>query len=197
MKHSQKKSPLSSGKNFIFQSIGKIFPATLTMLICLSVQAGPVNLIKNGNFQEGMAGWGRIRDANGNIEIKGEKSKEFVQISSKEGTAAINSVYITQKLTPEAIKGRTLQLQAMVKANDVVMGKHSYSLGVISLTWKGKNGRVHESAVRFKGTFDWKKINEIWDISDDCVEATLYLGMYTTTGTICFDDVSLTVIQKK
>jgi len=147
------------------------------------------NLIRNGDFESDMEGWSVLCPPANAVTVEPGPSGNCARLSA---TDRSGSTYITQALDLERIRGRTVRLEASMKAENVVLGTYPYSQAKATLVWSDGLGD-HNPEVRFLYTFGWRRISATWAIGPGCVGATLYLGMHTTTGTVWFDDVVLTV----
>jgi len=145
------------------------------------------NLLRNGDFEQGLDGWETVKPPGGKIEVAPGPRGQCARLRS---TDRSGSTYLIQTLDPERIRGKRLRLEAWMKAQDVVIGAYPYSQAKATLVWN--DGQAdHDLEIDFLYTFDWRKISAVWTIGEDCAKATLYLGMHTTTGTVWFDDVVL------
>ncbi|NDK15358.1 MAG: hypothetical protein GW911_25290 [Armatimonadetes bacterium] len=164
------------------------------LLPCSADAATPAgNLLVNGDFERGLEGWQTAKPPGGTIEIAPSPRGQCARLNS---TDRSNSTYLIQTLDPQRIKGKRIRVDALMKAENVVVGTYPYSQAKITLVWNdGKHDHDHE--IDFLYTFDWRKVSVVWTIGDDCAKAALYLGMHTTTGTVWFDDVVLSVPELK
>ncbi|MFH2068457.1 MAG: carbohydrate binding domain-containing protein [Candidatus Omnitrophota bacterium] len=170
----------------------------LLMFLRCPIVAGENNLVLNGDFESGLEHW-QVREdkpAANKVEIVPGPWGKSIRLTSSDKSG---STYATQDINPEQIKGRLLHVRAKVKAENVVVGTYFYSKALITMVWIGADGTEHiqNQEEAFTGTFDWKDINLAWNIGKDCVQARLYLGMHTTTGTVWFDNVSLSAPAQK
>lgn len=167
----------------------------LVMCFPLSFCAAPVlsdaNLVANGDFERGLQGWQVTKSPSAVVEAVPGLHGPCARLSS---TDRSHSTYLTQPLNAEALRGQRIRVQATVKAEGVVVGTYPYSQAKITLVWSDGQTET-QPEVDFLDTFDWRKVSVVWHIGDTCKSAVLYLGMHTTTGTVWFDDVSVTVPQ--
>lgn len=171
---------------------GLLLMAPLFLLCGLS-EAGAANLLTNGGFEKGLQGWHVTKPDGARVEIVPGVRGNCARLWSDDRSG---STYLIQGIDPQRIRGKRLRVEALVKAEGVVLGVHSYSQAKIALVWNdGK--RDHEQEVDFLHTFDWRRISVAWEVGGNCEKATLYLGMHTTTGTVWLDDVSVTAPELK
>ena len=173
--------------------------AKVLLLMCCLVlaSAGTVfpaeSLLLNGDLERGLEGWQTTKPPGGTVEIVPGPRGRCARLSSSDRSG---STYLTQTLDPARIRGKRLRLEAMMKAEGVALGTYPYSQAKITLVWN--DGQAdHGVEIDFLHTFDWQKVSAVWAVGEDCVRATLYLGMHTTTGTVWFDDVVLAVPELK
>lgn len=153
--------------------------------------SGMKDAIANGDFARGLDGWRTAAPPGGKVTAVRGPDGLCARLSS---TDRSGSTYIIQELDPEQVRGRRLRVEARLKAEAIALGTFSYSQAKITLVWnEGQGDRSVE--VDFLGTFDWKTVSTSWVVSKDCVKATLYVGMHTTTGTLWVDDVHVAIPQ--
>lgn len=167
----------------------------LLLLCCLLTshagRTAAANLLSNGDFEKGLEGWQITKPPGGKVDVvKGPKGN----CARLKSTDRSGSTYLTQPLNAEALRGQRIRVQAMVKAEGVVVGTYPYSQAKITLVWSDGQTET-QPEVDFLDSFDWRRVSVVWNIGDNCKSAVLYLGMHTTTGTVWFDDVSVTVPQ--
>lgn len=169
----------------------------LLLLCCLLAgatgAAAAPNLLQNGDFEGGLRGWETRKPAGGKIEVVPGPNGNCARLSS---TDRSGSTYLIQRLDPARIKGKRLRLEAMMKGEDLAIGTFAYSQAKLTLVWSDGKAE-HGFEVDFLNSFDWKKVGAVWAVGEDCVEATLYLGLHTTTGTMWLDNVVFTAPELK
>jgi len=161
----------------------------LVTALCTPAALEGENLLRNGDFESGLEGWALLHPPANAVTIEPGPSGNCACLSA---TDRSGSTYITQALDPERIRGRTVRLEASMRAENVVLGTYPYSQAKATLVWTDGLGD-HNPETRFLYTFGWRRMSATWAIGPECTQATLYLGMHTTTGTVWFDDVALTV----
>jgi len=168
-------------------------PELVLVVFCLAAttsgKAIPAeDLLANGDFEQGLEGWQRLKPPGGTIEVVPGPRGGCARLSSSDRSG---STYLTQAVDPERIRGKRVRLRARMKAEGVTIGTYPYSQAKVTLVWRDGQGE-HNPEVGFLYTFDWRNVDVVWPIGEDCTAATLSLGMHTTTGTVWFDDVVLT-----
>jgi hypothetical protein len=167
---------------------GLTFGILLVVATTLCRAAGQ-NLVQNGDFEAGRDGWQWPQGKAGKAEIVPGPKGSCVRIRSTSSNA---STYVTQSLDPQRIRGRRVRVEATLKAEKVAMGEFHYSQAKLILICNDGQ-KDHYLERDFSGTFAWKRVSEPWLIPDNCQKATLYLGLHTTTGTVWYDEVRVTV----
>ncbi len=106
-------------------------------------------------------------------------------------------ISLTQKLPIEQLRGTRLRVSGRIKAENVATPPQSYNGVKMMLILDAPSGKQWLQRNAVWGTFDWKEISFSAAVPEDATEATLLLGIENTTGTVWFDDLSITVIGKK
>jgi len=104
---------------------------------------------------------------------------------------------VTQKLSVESLRGTRLRISGRIKAEGVVQPPQSYNGVKMMLIVEAPDGKQWVQRNGIGGTFDWKEIVFTATVPEDATAATLHLGLESTTGTVWFDDIVITVQGKK
>ena len=102
-----------------------------------------------------------------------------------------------QKLPAEQLRGAQLQISGRVKAENVETPPQPYNGIKMMLILNGPGGTQWLQYNGIWGTFDWREVFFYANAPEDITEATLFLGLEDTTGTVFFDDIIITVVGKK
>ena len=102
-----------------------------------------------------------------------------------------NHVYgISRNLVPADIAGKRVTLSAEVKRDVKVYQK--WQGGKLMLTVKRANGKYDYFGIYMEaGSFDWKTLSKSFDIPQDIVSASLFLGLQGGTGVIRYRNLKL------
>ena len=102
-----------------------------------------------------------------------------------------NHVYgIYRNLVPADIAGKRVTLSAEVKRDVKVYQK--WQGGKLMLTVKRANGKYDYFGIYMEaGSFDWKTLSKSFDIPQDIVSASLFLGLQGGTGVIRYRNLKL------
>lgn len=106
-------------------------------------------------------------------------------------------VAVVQSLSAGQLRGTRLRISGRIKAESVAEPPQPYNGIKMMLILDGPGGKQWLQQGGIWGTFDWKEIVFNVNVPEDITEATLHLGIESTTGTALFDDIAITVIGKK
>ncbi len=94
-------------------------------------------------------------------------------------------------------RGYKLLLECRVKGENISKPSQPWLGGKFMLHYKSeKEGEFWQNPNNIYGTFDWKTISFSQRIAEDAKDAELYLGLQDCYGTLCFNDIKITVIEK-
>lgn len=105
------------------------------------------------------------------------------------------SAMVAFDLDPATLAGRTIQLQARIKAEDVDMPPQDWSGIKVMLHTNGPSGAQWSNPNEVFGTFDWTTYGIRITVPEDIEIARLQIGLEATRGTAWFDDVRLTLVR--
>ena len=109
----------------------------------------------------------------------------------------VKNLTVTQKLPVEQLRGTRLRVSGRIKAENIQEPPQSYNGIKMMLILDTPSGKHWLQKDNIWGTFDWKEIAFLANVPEDITEATLQLGIENTTGTVWFDDITITVLGKK
>ena len=107
------------------------------------------------------------------------------------------NVAVTQKLSPEPLRGTRLRISGRIKSENVETPPQHYNGVKMMLILDGPGGTQWFQQDRLWGTFDWKDVVFTVAVPKDVTEVTLFLGIENTTGTVWFDDITIAVTGKR
>ncbi len=97
------------------------------------------------------------------------------------------------KLPVAEITDRYVALSARVKAQDVSEGPNSWNGIKVMLVLKTEDGVTYPQLPIPSGTWDWRKFEQLIRLPLGLREATLILGLEEVSGTVWFDEVTITL----
>ena len=149
----------------------------------LNMKPAGDNLVVNGDFSDGLAGWNVYAQK---AQLEAQPEKEMCRLSVPEGSP-VEFCRLQQKgirLEPGAV----FELTARVKGENLEGGHGAYlSIGFFSA---GKPKYVNSGIQNMSGTFDWKTVRIRGEVPAGIKSATVML-MINGIGTAWFDDVRL------
>lgn len=148
-------------------------------------EVDPYNLLANGDFDiweswayGGSDSWGIVYPAKhgvGALWIKND-----LPIWS----------FASQTVPIDGKKVKKIDISAYVKAKNVVMGKKPWQVARVNIEFKdGKGKRIGGWPIvaNFDGTFDWKKIENSFQVPENTKRADVYCGLLECSGEAWFD----------
>ena len=148
--------------------------------------------IINENFDEGYGNWDSSKKLGGTFSLVPNGAGKALKVERKyiEGD---NFTQLRYRLDPESVAGKHLIVEAMVKAEDIEIGKKSTSGGHIDFQIRAPKGYRYESSPYFTGSFDWTSQKFKCEIAPDARIVNFRLGLKGAKGAIYFDDVKVSI----
>ncbi len=130
------------------------------------------------------------------------KAMEFLPNGGPEGDPAVklsttntNGVMCDLRLPVDQLKGRTLEVSADIKIENVTKPKAAY-LGVkMMVVYKTSDGKTQyiEHKGKLDGTHDWREFKNIVKIPANAQSVSLTIGLQGSSGTVYFSDLDIEV----
>jgi hypothetical protein len=124
----------------------------------------------------------------------GWQSPRALCIESRAGAGG-NSPSVRFRLPAETLRGCTVRGSAMVKADGVGAKPNPWNGIKFMLAIETHDRKLWPQAALETGTFDWKRAVFSTKVPADATAVTLMLGLEQVTGSVCFDDVKITVAK--
>ncbi len=158
--------------------------------ISVTVNNDGSNLLGNSGF-ESATGWsfcGTYCSRNSLVSRTGSYSASIMKTS-----AGTSDVYLNPKLAG-ITAGQRYRVSSWVRRDSI--GGSSSSGARVTVRWYSSAGaQLREDIVcsALRGTADWSQCNQAFFSPAGSVSASVYLRLYSSSGTVWFDDVNLQV----
>jgi lysophospholipase L1-like esterase len=191
--------PSDIGMTAYAEALWKAYTSGAQVSAATAVEPAPVKaVVEKGplfleSFEVKEIGDLKWATPNPGVLVAGEKGKALQLISPK----ATSSVYSVMVLNPELLVGKNIVLTARVRADNVSAKAKSYQgikLGFSFLDAEGH--KDYPQAVCETGTFEWKTVRLEIHIPDNLVKASLRIGLEAVSGSVTFDDITITTEGK-
>ena len=170
----------------------KIFYTTLLASLLSLCAKADLTVLQN-SFNSKAEQQTFTKHANASWVKNGKNS--FLKISSTD-RRKFNTVQTTVDLTP--YRGNEIILKCRIKAEDVSEPKDAYNGIKLMLHYKTPSEGEQWPGIGDKwGSFDWKIINRKIDLPEDIGEVDIVLGLQDSTGTVMFDDLSISLSRQQ
>jgi len=178
--------------------ISKWFLAFIFLFGIFSVASYAENLLKNGDFSEGIVNrvpkyWGTEYYNNSLIS---DRSPDVLKISNPTPKMSLGA----QEFLLDGNKIRVVAVSAWVKAEDVVPGVQDWNKANLQILFFDKKGVQlggWPELGKWEGTFGWKNVIKNFIVPRGTVKAKVVLGLYDCTGVVYFDDISVTSVPSE
>jgi hypothetical protein len=101
---------------------------------------------------------------------------------------------IRLRLPVEKLRGARVKVEAMVKAEDVAKPANPWNGVKCMLHTVASEGQSWQQQDNLFGSFDWKPVGFVAEVSPNATEAWLVLGLEQTTGRAWFDQLKMTIV---
>ncbi len=127
-----------------------------------------------------------------NAKVAEKDGKYFLQVNVPADSKSKS--YSVKRVIPLGqVKGKTLKVSAMVKADDVTKPKDPWNgIKIMVYTDSPTKGKLWKNYDGLFGTFDWKKVEYEVAIPEDTLVCQITFGLQDSTGTVSFDDILIT-----
>ena len=150
----------------------------------------PYNLIQGGDFElwekwayGGSTDWG-IDYSSPKIGVAALRIKNTSPVWS----------FASQSVSIDGAKVKKIKLSGYVKANNVSPGVKPWQLARVNIEFKdGKGKRIGGWPIldAFSGTFDWKYVEQAYDVPENTKRVDVFAGLLECAGEAYFDDLKL------
>jgi hypothetical protein len=150
-------------------------------------QEDPYNLVSNGNF-EVWEDWAYGGTEGGGVYSPGYKGNGLLKISNPVPCWS----FASQSIPLDGAEVKKVKIEAFVKIQDVTQGARPWQQARINVEFIDKNGkRIGGWPIVFSetGTFDWKKIENSFDVPEESARMDIFAGLMEVGGTIWVDDL--------
>ncbi|MBU0687716.1 MAG: beta-galactosidase [Candidatus Margulisbacteria bacterium] len=152
-------------------------------------QVDPYNLISNGDF-EIWEDWAYGGAEGGGVFSPGYRGDGLLRI--------INEIpawsFASQSIPLDGNEVRKIKIEAFWKIQGVAQGAKPWQQARINIEFKDENGKqiggwpVAASAV---GSFDWKKVENSFEVPKEAKRVDIFVGLMEVPGTIWVDDLKM------
>ena len=132
--------------------------------------------------------------ASGQRYEAGWQSPRALCVESRAGADG-SSPSVRLRLPAQTLRGCTLRGSAMVKADGVSAKPNPWNGIKFMLAIETPDRKLWPQAALETGTFAWKRAVFTTKVPADASAVTLMLGLEQVTGSVCFDDVKITVAK--
>ncbi|OGV69823.1 MAG: hypothetical protein A3K19_28890 [Lentisphaerae bacterium RIFOXYB12_FULL_65_16] len=101
---------------------------------------------------------------------------------------------VRQRLPPSLATRRKLRLNVWVKGENLVQGDKPWKTGIVEFEFRDTADKIayHHAPAELLGTFDWQRVETVFDVPADAQDIRVRLGINGATGTMWLDDVTVT-----
>lgn len=167
--------------------------SSLFAVLILITSAGAQNLLKNGDFEQGLSaripkGWG-TEYYNSSL-VPGKASKNAVKITNKIPLMSLGA----QTFPLDYEKVKKVSISAWVKFEGVVPGPEGWNKANIQLLFfdgKGNQLGGWPEIGPWEGSLDWKKVGKNFYVPKGTKKAKVVFGLYNCKGIGYFDKLEV------
>ncbi len=159
--------------------------------------------IYNGGFEEAQAGeeslplgWHYLRQARVAIDQDAPEGKACLHfVNSEAGRAS----HVLQAFPIDGREIREIEISLDVQGEDVKPGRSIQELPMFGITFYDERRAIIKSLGigPWRNTFSWQHEQEKFEVPSRAREAIIRIGLFGATGEISFDNLSLTVTERK
>ncbi len=91
--------------------------------------------------------------------------------------------------------GSKVRLSAWVKGEGIKRGDAEWRVGMVGISVLRGGQWQHHSIQHLLGTFDWRKVEGVFEIPKDATAVMIRAGLNGATGTMWIDDIELEVVR--
>eukprot|EP01113_Clastostelium_recurvatum_P023837 TRINITY_DN2843_c0_g1_i2.p1 TRINITY_DN2843_c0_g1~~TRINITY_DN2843_c0_g1_i2.p1 ORF type:complete len:675 (-),score=123.93 TRINITY_DN2843_c0_g1_i2:7-2031(-) len=159
----------------------------------LAVKPGDVIYTHDFRSSSSLAGWSNGVPSYAHLVQGGYNGSAYCLRVTASSPSQTNMISISLP-NVEQWKGSVLQVTVTLKAENVTQSAQSYN-GIKTMVTCIGNTTTYTNAGNVYGTFDWSdtKDNTLVDTDSSLKSAELSLGLQSTTGTVYFDSVTVSV----
>jgi hypothetical protein len=140
---------------------------------------------------DALKGWTAVGEGKSQVVARREGSSALMVERPADGKPG--AIILRLPLPVEKLRGARVNMEAMVKAENVAKPPQEWNGVKFMLHTTGPGGQKWSHQNNLYGTFDWQPIRFVAAVPKDANEAWLCLGLQDTTGKAWFDDVRVSI----
>jgi len=107
---------------------------------------------------------------------------------------AVGTCWLQIPIDPAKLRGRAIQLEAMMKAENIAKPSPGYMGPKLMLNLQGPGENSFSEQEKVHGTYGWRKFQVFAQVAPDIKKAVVAIGIQHGQGTLFMDDIKLTLV---
>ena len=106
----------------------------------------------------------------------------------------VGTCWLQIPVDPAKLRGRAVQLEAMMKAENIAKPSPGYMGPKLMLNLQGPGENSFSEQEKAHGTYDWRKFRVFAQVAPDVEKAVVSIGIQHGQGTLYMDDIRLSLV---